>query len=579
MQDLLKIDFGSEFILPKEGYVKQVRYYMNSYFMWMTEPLAVWEAGEEAPYMDYAWQYKGEFRLGLKKGHYKFRFLFCSGNEERSEFQVRLEKTDAYTPTYSGNILHTFVVKTGRKQKAEYNVELDFDGGVFAVVFPEPFFINALEVACEEGGLFSMYPEASSGKLPNISELMAAEKTNEKEMLGRYCAYFAENKTDKGFIGDYWTSISEDPEKIANGTHEGNNMLWYTASYVVRTLLMGYKFHGKQEWLDEAIALTDKFVSEQLNDGSFTQIYRQEPTVDLTEERLAEINTTWRNLADVGSMVAALVTAAGYADTERKEKYLASAEKYFLQWALQYREPSGGFRNGWTGGPSKLIYGVSTSSTALAMALFAVLTGKNEYMKYAEEAALFLAKDWNEDGRYLHWPYDNEYPGHAYYQDTTFFADSFYILEAVSGVLALSSDKAVRKTLFEGLEKFLFGSVGLLNKKENASWWPVQCTWHNSKSAGVPVFLMDYLIYGEEFGASQERMETVKKELEICIRFLCEEEYANRIGVLIKEPQGNYPFATNRVQSWRGCAMAATGFAGLALSQILEPGAVYLKKL
>lgn len=577
MQDLIKFDFGSEFVLPKEGYVKPLRYFSNSKYMWITEPLARWELGENPPYIDYSWQYRGEFRLGLAEGHYMFRFLFYSWDEDKPEFQVRLEKTEAYHPVHQGEVIHSFSVKAEKGKKQEYVTEFDFGGGVLAIAFPETFFINALEVYCEKGGLMPMYPEALETELPDIESLMSVNNIDLKYVLSKYCDALIESKTDKGFIGDYWTTVSDDINKVKEGTHEGDSMLWYTAAYAVRTLLMGYRLVGEKKWLNEAIALLDKFVSEQLPDGSFTQVYRAEPTNELTKEKLEVVCSSWRNLADVGSMVAALVTGAAYVDEERKRKYLECTEKYFSEWALKFREPSGGFRNGWTGGPSKLIYGVSTASSSLSMALFAKMTGKDEYMKYAEEAALFLAENWNEDGRYMHWPYDNEYPGHKYYQDTTFFADAFYVLEAVSGVLALSKDENVRKKLFAGLETYLFGSVGLLKKKEGLSWWPLQCTWHNSKSAGNLVFLVDYLTYGKEFGASQERLEIVKKELEICTKFLCDEESAKRIGVLVKEPKGDYPFATNRVQSWRGCAVAATGFAGLSISQVISPKSIYME--
>lgn len=471
MRDLIKFDFGSEFVLPEQGYVKPLRYFSNTRYMWVTEPLAKWELGEKAPYIDYAWQYRGEFRIGLKPGKYSFKFLFYHWNEEKQEFGVRLEKTKPNSPVMKGEILREFLVQAEKKEKKEYEIELDFAGGILAIVFPETFFINALEIVCDENGdLMSMYHEPIKEILPSIEEVAEKENVNPKEALASYCDYLVAMKTPEGFIGDYWTSISDEQDKIDRGIHEGSTKLWYTVAYVVRTLLMGYHFIGKKSWLDSSIELIDRFVSEQLPDGSFTQVCRDEPTANLSPERLEEVCNSWRNLADVGSMVAALLSGVKFVDSEQGQKYIAVAEKYFSEWALKFRQASGGFTNGWTGGPAKLIYGVSTASSALSMALLSKLTNNREYMVYAEEAALFLAKNWNEDGRYMHWPYDNEFPGHEYYQDTTFFADSFYVLEAVSAVLNLSDNYEVRKILFDGLEKYLFGTVGLLKKKEGLSW-------------------------------------------------------------------------------------------------------------
>jgi len=37
------------------------------------------------------------------------------------------------------------------------------------------------------------------------------------------------------------------------------------------------------------------------------------------------------------------------------------------------------------------------------------------------------------------------------------------------------------------------------------------------------------------------------------------------------------PWGVHTLQSWSACSMAATGFAGLSLAEMVEPGLIFLK--
>ncbi|MEG1873103.1 MAG: hypothetical protein RR194_03565, partial [Ruthenibacterium sp.] len=330
------------------------------------------------------------------------------------------------------------------------------------------------------------------------------------------------------------------------------------------------------EYRDAATVILDLLVSEQMPEGGFTQAYRAQKTEDLTDAELLKIRSeNWMNLADVGSMVAALTVACRTAKGARKEQYHRAVTRYLETWALRFRKPEGGFTNGWVLYPDDKIYSVATAASALSFAMFGVMTNNQQYLCIAEETACFLAQHWNKDGRLWNHIYQGTYPGVDHYQEVREFGDGFYTLEAISALLALSSNQGVRKTLFAALKKYLFGARGLLALKGNNAWWPLQNNWHNSKSAGNPILLLDFLQYGAEFGASEEELAEVKEAYQACLLFLTTPSYARLLGVTAEDPKGDYPFAAHSIQCWTGCSAAATGFAGIALAQMLQPGILF----
>lgn len=57
-------------------------------------------------------------------------------------------------------------------------------------------------------------------------------------------------------------------------------------------------------------------------------------------------------------------------------------------------------------------------------------------------------------------------------------------------------------------------------------------------------------------------------------RFLSTPAYARSIGVMVNDP--DVPFGGHSLQSWAGFSIAATGFAGLSVAEMIQPGLIYL---
>lgn len=66
----------------------------------------------------------------------------------------------------------------------------------------------------------------------------------------------------------------------------------------------------------------------------------------------------------------------------------------------------------------------------------------------------------------------------------------------------------------------------------------------------------------------------VDRAVNITKRFLCTPKFSQRIGVMVEDPPLHWGGHT--LQSWAGCAIAATGFAGLSLAEMVQPGIIYL---
>ena len=56
-------------------------------------------------------------------------------------------------------------------------------------------------------------------------------------------------------------------------------------------------------------------------------------------------------------------------------------------------------------------------------------------------------------------------------------------------------------------------------------------------------------------------------------RFLATPDFSRRIGVMVDDPQ--LPWGGHTLQSWAGCAVAATGFGGLTIAELIQPGVVF----
>jgi hypothetical protein len=59
-------------------------------------------------------------------------------------------------------------------------------------------------------------------------------------------------------------------------------------------------------------------------------------------------------------------------------------------------------------------------------------------------------------------------------------------------------------------------------------------------------------------------------------KFLATPDFSRRIGVMVDDPQ--LPWGGHTLQSWAGCAVAATGFAGLSVAEMVQPGVIFLRQ-
>jgi hypothetical protein len=67
----------------------------------------------------------------------------------------------------------------------------------------------------------------------------------------------------------------------------------------------------------------------------------------------------------------------------------------------------------------------------------------------------------------------------------------------------------------------------------------------------------------------------VRDFLAVSRNFLATPRFSRRLGVMLDAP--NLPWGGHTLQSWAGCSVAATGFAGLSVAEMIQPGVVWLR--
>jgi len=568
MKSIARMAFGNCEFYGKEGYHLTGRVYCSPRFLWINEPREVYRVGNEDTLLQsFVQSQKGEFRIGLPAGSFRLKMTFYDNAEEHGPFSLAVASVDARAPYFAGEqrvVLAGVVVP--RAQLVEETIDVTHTGGALSLRFSAPpgktFLINGLEVfGPDDAETQFLFADAPTDILPTPADLLAHGRADGKAALRDVCEWLMAHRRSDGFLGD----------------PEGDRRWWYTSAYPIRTLLAGSRIFGEKRYLAAVENILDLFVLEQMPEGGFPQSMqgigelRSKPAEVLEKIR----STTWMNLADIGSTVSALAFAIPHVSGERKQRYTAAVRTYLDDWALRFQQPSGGFTNGRLAGhDAKWIYSIATGTTGLAYAFFGAATGEQKYLDIAEKAALFLVRDWNEDGRPYIWPFDGYFPGYPFYMRVSDTGEQFYVLDAVTGVAALTKKESVRRTIVEALRRYFTGSRGLLATWNGATWWPIQDTWHNSKSAATPLFMQYFLRTAPQLGVPADQIKQVEAAWQLARRFLCTPEHARKIGVMVDDP--DLPWGGHSLMSWAGCAVAATGFAGLALADMAEPGISYL---
>lgn len=565
---LIRFDFGNE-DRTTDGWVKLDRVYRSPRYGFLRDVFARWYPAQLGhPFDDFQCDANAfEFRIGLAPGRYGFKLYFRDPAVQHGDMAVTLTRVTPQTSEGGGQVLQSHTVRPGMAAPAVLEIpDYHHEGGVLGFLFSSPqggeVIVNGMEVtASGDGALVPIYPEAPPDVLPPAAQVAALPQPDLAGSLNAICSWLLQQRDADGFMGDF----------------EENKRLWYTAAYPVRVLLAGHRLTGRKDWLDAALKLTDWFVDEQMPEGGFVQSVLGVKPCDLDAAELERIRqSNWMNLADIGSMVAALITACHYATGERRKRYTAAARKYLDKWATPRILPCGGVRNGWLGaqGEAKNIYLVSTAMTALSMALFYGFTGEFPYLDQAERTATFLMEGWGDDGTMQNWNFDTQNPGDRR-MPATYFGDTYYVFEALSAVLAMTQNQGLKKSIFGALGKTIFGSQGLLADLADKPWWNLQNIWNNSKSTGSLIVLQDYMHTAKELGVDTEGLARVESAYSLMQKFLSCEEYGHILGLMVEDPTTPYPFGPHSLASWTGCAVATAGFAGISVAQMLQYGVVY----
>jgi hypothetical protein len=384
---------------------------------------------------------------------------------------------------------------------------------------------------------------------------MRSGSVDARSALRTICDWLLEHRLANGFLGDF------EPGR------KGTNFYWYTTAYPVRTLLAGYDIFGEKKYLDAVFRIMDVLVEEQLPNGAWQQIFRDKPANKLTELELKDIyEHEWMNLADIGCIATALGLTCHYAAEPRKSLYMAALRRFCDDWAQKWQLPSGGFTNGMEAGHACTeIYSVATATEAAAFASLYAVTNNQKYMAVAEKAAHFLADHWNEDGQSVCYNHRSTKGGLVLAQPVNYFGADFYTIDGLFMVYHHTHDQSLRDKIIKVMSWYIKGERGLLALLGQNAWWPLQDAWNNSKTAGIPLAFLNY---------QQERSDpAVDRFVSLARRFLCTADFSQRLGVMVED--ADVPWGGHSLQSWAGCAISATGFAGLSIAEMIQAGITF----
>jgi len=549
-------DFGHDYRVAARGFQPASSVYRSPRYLWITPVRQQERIGETDPLLKtFVEGPQGEFWVGLDNGDYSVKLIMGDREKGHGPFTIYLQGQ---------------AVKSGLRLGAGEVLRPSFPAKVvdnklrlrFEAAPGETFLLNGLIIEGPPGkAAHRMFENAPEDHLPTVEEVLREGSVDTRATLRRYCDWLLAQRFPNGFLGD----------RGNYGIGPPVDDYWYTTAYPVRTLLAGYEILSEKKYLDATAEILDEFVGEQLPNGAWNQTVRNKPTRELSKEELDEcLQKKWMNMSDIGSMAAALGIACHYVPQPRKSIYLASLRHFCDDWASQWQLVSGGFTDGMhTGVPQTQIYSAATGIEAAAFAAHYAVTKETKYLKTAQRAAEFLLDNWTPDGPSFTYPYDvSQIEGKKYLQPVTNFGYLFYDFEGILMTYHQSEDPAFRAKVEKVCKWYLKGERGLLETVGYTPWMPLRNFWDNSKSAGMPLVFLDY-----------QRMESdpaIDRLVGLATRFLCTPKFAERIGVMVNDP--DLPWGGHSLQSWAGFAVAATGFAGLSVAEMIQPGVIYLTK-
>jgi len=548
---IIRFQFANDYHPRAARYQIVSRVYRSPRYLWVSRVREIEIEGEKDALLSGAIAgEKGEFRAGLPDGAYRLRLILSGGRRPYGPFTIFVQNEP---------VARDVKLTPGEVKRPCFNAAVR--GGALSLRFEaapgQSFAVNGLEIeGLPAAKLQPLFKDAPPDVLPTRAEVLQRGLSDPSSALRTYCEWLLTKRLANGFLGD----------QEASATHV--NYYWYTSAYPLRTLLAGYRIFGERRYLEAAAAILDRLVEEQLPNGAFQQVYRAKPTSQLTKEEIQQIYATrWMNMADVGSIATALGVAARHMDEPRKSRYAGALRRYCEDFAVQFQKPEGGFTNGIENGvPQTNIYSVATGTEAAAFAALYASTHDPKHLRVAERATNFLLDHWNPSGLPTGYPHSPGKPVQPVLMEPYQYAETYYYHEGILFTLAQSKDPQLHRKARRVYGWVVKGPRGMLATIGPRAWWPLEDAWDNSKSAALPLVLLYY--------RTLERDPENERFLAVARRFLATPDYARRIGVMVDDP--DLPWGGHSLQSWAGFSIAATGFGGLALAEMIQPGLIYL---
>jgi hypothetical protein len=531
-----RLDFGPRKSCAK-GYIPVETKGKDRRFFWQGVSLSMRDwGGDDRVNRDLIAGERGKFWVGLDNGKYEVALTFgdkdyaqgpCAilAQNKRIVENVRTEKGVFVTKTFSVEV-----------KNEKLCVQILPSG-------PDGFAVTSMIVrGKKQRKEHSAYPEhAPPRTIPTVAEIEARGTPDPKKALKLYCDWLMAHRTESGFLN-------------------ANSPDWYRTSYALRTLIAGYDIFGEKEYLDAAVVCLDKLVSEQLPNSAWSCFFFNVPTAERTRKQLDRIMGRYTNTADVGSISVCLGVAFPYVDDRRKKTYRDALKRYSDDYAAQWQLPSGCFSNGrWAGRDMTTPYSISAGTQGMSFCSLYAITGDEKYLKVAERAANYLLDNWKEDGRPIFDHHATDARLVLDIAEPASIGKLYYSHEAILWVWHWTKDEALKEKIRRVYGWHIKGEKGLLAERENGVWWPVVDVWSNSKMGAMPTVLIEY-------DRSMSNDPQVHEAVRRCAAFLCNPDFARRIGILceLEAPWGEY-------------SVAATGFAGLSLAELVKPGVIFLK--
>lgn len=256
-----------------------------------------------------------------------------------------------------------------------------------------------------------------------------------------------------------------------------------------------------------------------------------------------------------------------YVPEPRRRRYMDAVRRY-CDWAAQWQLPSGGFTTNTlvSEPPTTRIYSIATGTQAAAFAAFYAVSGEPKFLQMAKHAATFLLDHWMPDGRPICFPHVPSRNGKQYPQPVTQVGDIFYYHDGILFVYHQTRDVAFREKVEKVYGWHIMGSQGLLRSLGDKPFLPLQDAWDNPKAAGMPLVFLTY--------ERVSKAPAVNRAIGLAQRFLCTPKYAEQLGIMVETP--DLPWGGRSLQSWACYSVAATGFGGITLAEMIQPGINFL---